>query len=126
MVYNWEHDEVDAVVVTDGSRVLGLGDLGIGGLGIAIGKLDLYVAAGGFHPRRVLPCVLDIGTNNPKLREDPRYIGLKRDRMDGISISDQKLLWSVNFVNYRRGILRVRRRVHGCHQAPVAESPNPT
>ena len=51
MVYNWESDEVDAVVVTDGSRVLGLGDLGIGGLGISIGKLDLYVAAGGFHPR---------------------------------------------------------------------------
>ena len=51
MVYNWDSDEVDAVVVTDGSRVLGLGDLGIGGLGISIGKLDLYVAAGGFHPR---------------------------------------------------------------------------
>ena len=51
MVYNWESDQVDAVVVTDGSRVLGLGDLGIGGLGISIGKLDLYVAAGGFHPR---------------------------------------------------------------------------
>ena len=51
MVYNWDSDEVDAVVVTDGSRVLGLGDLGVGGLGISIGKLDLYVAAGGFHPR---------------------------------------------------------------------------
>ena len=51
MVYNWEGDQVDAVVVTDGSRVLGLGDLGVGGLVISIGKLDLYVAAGGFHPR---------------------------------------------------------------------------
>jgi len=83
MVYNWEGDDVDAVVVTDGSRVLGLGDLGIGGLGISIGKLDLYVAAGGFHPRRVLPVVLDIGTNNPKLLSDPRYLGIKENRMEG-------------------------------------------
>ena len=83
MVYNWESDEVDAVVVTDGSRVLGLGDLGIGGLGISIGKLDLYVAAGGFHPKRVLPCVLDVGTNNPKLKEDPRYLGDREDRLEG-------------------------------------------
>merc|ERR1719242_2719057 len=83
MVYNWEHDEVDAVVVTDGSRVLGLGDLGIGGLGISIGKLDLYVAAGGFHPRRVLPVVLDVGTNNQKLLKDPRYLGIKENRMEG-------------------------------------------
>ena len=75
MVYNWEHDEVDAVLVTDGSRILGLGDLGLGGLGISIGKLDLYVAAGGFHPRRVLPVVLDVGTDNEKLRRDPSYLG---------------------------------------------------
>ena len=83
MVYNWESEEVDAVVVTDGSRVLGLGDLGIGGLGISIGKLDLYVAAGGFHPKRVLPCVLDVGTNNPKLKRDPRYLGDREDRLEG-------------------------------------------
>merc|ERR1719209_1584569 len=83
MVYNWEADEVDAVVVTDGSRVLGMGDLGIGGLGISIGKLDLYVAAGGFHPKRVLPAVLDIGTANRALLEDPKYLGRKEPRLEG-------------------------------------------
>jgi len=83
MVYNWESNDVDAVVVTDGSRVLGLGDLGIGGLGISIGKLDLYVAAGGFHPKRVMPCVIDVGTNNPALLNDPAYLGLKIPRLDG-------------------------------------------
>lgn len=88
MVYNWESNEVDAVVVTDGSRVLGLGDLGIGGLGISIGKLDLYVAAGGFHPKRVLPCVIDVGTNNPKLKSDPRYLGLRSDRLEGEAYYD--------------------------------------
>jgi len=88
MVYNWEHDEVDAVVVTDGSRVLGLGDQGIGGLAISIGKLDLYVAAGGFHPKRVLPCVLDVGTNNQKLKDDPTYLGDRQDRLRGSEYDD--------------------------------------
>jgi len=83
MVFNWDSDQVDVIVVTDGSRVLGLGDLGIGGLGISIGKLDLYIAAGGFHPRRVLPVVIDVGTNNPVLRNDPSYMGLINPRIDG-------------------------------------------
>ena len=64
MVYNWNSEHIDAVVVTDGSRILGLGDLGIGGLGISIGKLHLYVAAGGFANDRILPVVIDVGTNN--------------------------------------------------------------
>ena len=64
-------------------RILGLGDLGLGGLGISVGKLDLYVAAGGFHPKRVLPCVIDDGTNNKSLIDDPRYLGLKQPRLEG-------------------------------------------
>ena len=58
--------------------------MGLGGLGISVGKLDLYVAAGGFHPKRVLPCVIDVGTNNQSLLDDPRYLGLKQPRLEGV------------------------------------------
>lgn len=83
IIYNWPHDEVDAIVVTDGSRILGLGDLGINGLAIPVGKLDLYVAAAGFHPSRVLPVVIDVGTDNVALREEPTYVGLRQPRLQG-------------------------------------------
>ena len=83
LIHNWHEEEVSAVVVTDGSRVLGLGDLGIGGLGISVGKLDLYVAAAGFHPKKVLPVVIDVGTNNQELLDDPFYLGLKQKRLEG-------------------------------------------
>lgn len=81
IIQNWPQSNVEITVVTDGSRILGLGDLGVGGMGIPIGKLALYTGCAGIRPEGTLPLTVDLGTGNKALQEDPLYMGSRRDKV---------------------------------------------
>lgn len=88
LLNNISSAKIDVIVVTDGSRILGLGDVGVGGMTIPIGKLSLYTLFGGIHPGKTLPIMLDVGTDNPELLKNPLYLGSQHPRITGKEYDD--------------------------------------
>nr|AIT70144.1 malic enzyme [Eucheuma denticulatum] len=130
MVFNWPEDDVDVIVVTDGSRVLALGDLGCNSMNIPIGKLSLYVSGAGLTPTKTLPIVLDVGTDNEHLRDHPLYLGLPRRRLRGdeyIEVLDEwigaiRLRWPnalIQFEDFSSDVAEVLLERYRYNDAPV-------
>ena len=123
LLRNHPNPEVDVIVVTDGERILGIDDQGVGGLGIPIGKLSLYTLIGGIHPSRTLPIVLDVGTNNEERLRDPEYLGWRNKRVTGTDYDD----FIGAFVSRQRSsarnhspVGRLRRRARAPHPRPLS------
>ena len=106
VIQNWPQSNVEITVITDGSRILGLGDLGVNGMGIPIGKLALYTGCAGIRPEGTLPLTVDLGTSNAAFREDPLYMGSRRDKVSQEEEQEVRLCFTQHF--------SVRAHLHDC------------